>query len=138
MHQNLRSGPPWATCNRIAACAMISRRTYPRKGCSVQTSSEPTVVRVRPSTQTVSKQGLPGSVGVSGDTVGADGLSLKLIVIPPGGKAAAHRHVGYEPAIYMLTGRVETKYGENLEESIITEPGDFYSSPPAFPTSRLT
>src|SRR5215204_5893737 len=80
-------GRPRATCNRVAACAMISRRSYPRKGCSVQTSSEPTVVRVRLSTQTVSKQGLPGFVGVSADTVGAEGLSLKLMVIPQGGKA---------------------------------------------------
>jgi len=83
--------------------------------------------------QTVSKQGLPGFVGVSADTVGAQGLSLKLIVIPPGGKAEAHRHVGYETAIYMLTGRVETKYGENLEKSIITEPGDFLFIPAGVP-----
>jgi len=97
------------------------------------TSSEPTVVRVRPSTETVSKQGLPGFVGVSADTVGASGLSLKLIVIPPGGKAAPHRHVGYETAIYMLSGRVETKYGEGLAESIITEPGDFLFIPAGVP-----
>ena len=95
----------------------------------MRTSSELTVVRIRPETQTVSKQGLPGFVGVSADTVGAEGLSLKLIVIPPGGKAAPHRHVGYETAIYMIAGRVETKYGEGLAESIITEPGDFLFIP---------
>jgi uncharacterized RmlC-like cupin family protein len=99
----------------------------------MRTSSDPTVVRVRPSTQTVSKQGLPGFIGVSADTVGANGLSLKLIVIPPGGKAAPHRHVGYETAIYMLSGRVETKYGEGLQESITTEPGDFLFIPAGVP-----
>ena len=97
------------------------------------TPSELTVTRVRPSTQTISRQGVPGFVGVSADTVGARGLSLKLIVIPPGGKAAPHRHVGYETAIYMLSGRVETKYGEGLRESIITEPGDFLFIPAGVP-----
>jgi uncharacterized RmlC-like cupin family protein len=101
------------------------------------TSSEPTVVRVRPEKQTVSKQGVPGFVGVSADTVGASGLSLKLIVIPPGGKAAAHRHVGYETAIYMLSGRVEMECGEGLAESIITEPGDFLFIPAGVPHQPL-
>jgi uncharacterized RmlC-like cupin family protein len=99
----------------------------------MQTSSEPTVVRLRPETQTVSKQGVPGFIGVSADTVGARGLSLKLIVMPPGGKAAPHRHVGYETAIYMLSGKVETKFGEGLTESIITEPGDFLFIPAGVP-----
>jgi uncharacterized RmlC-like cupin family protein len=99
----------------------------------MQKSHEPTVVRIRPETQTVSKQGLPGFIGVSAATVGAQGLSLKLLVIPPGGKAAPHRHVGYETAIYMISGRVETRFGEGLRESIITEPGDFLFIPAGVP-----
>jgi uncharacterized RmlC-like cupin family protein len=103
----------------------------------MQKSHEPTVVRVRPETQTVSKQGLPGFVGVSADTVGAQGLSLKLLVIPPGGKAAPHRHVGYETAIYIISGRVETRFGDGLRESIITEPGDFLFIPAGVPHQPL-
>jgi uncharacterized RmlC-like cupin family protein len=95
--------------------------------------AQPTVIRVRPEAKTISKQGLPGFIGISSDTVGAQGLSLKLIVIPPGGKAAPHRHVDYETAIYMIAGRVETKYGDGLSESIITEPGDFLFIPAAVP-----
>jgi len=50
---------------------------------------------------------------------------MNLVVIPPGGAAAPHLHRGYETAIYVLEGRAETKYGEGLRESAITEAGDF-------------
>lgn len=96
-------------------------------------SSRDTVTRVRPTNLTGSMPGVPGFVGISGTTVGSTGLSLKLIVIPPAGKASPHRHVAYETAIFMLSGRVETKFGEGLRESIITEPGDFLFIPADVP-----
>jgi uncharacterized RmlC-like cupin family protein len=55
------------------------------------------------------------------------------VVIPPGGKAEAHFHKDFETAIYLLQGRVETRYGENLKESILTETGDFLFIPPGVP-----
>jgi len=50
-------------------------------------------------------------------------------VIPPGGQAAAHRHVGSESAIFLLAGRVETFYGPCLERSVINQTGDFLFIP---------
>jgi uncharacterized RmlC-like cupin family protein len=73
----------------------------------------------------MSRQRLPYFVGVSGATTGATGLSLNMIVIPPGGAAEPHVHQGYETAIYVLQGRVETRYGPGLRASTISVAGDF-------------
>ena len=72
------------------------------------------LVRVRPEADAMSRQRLPYFVGISGDTVGATGLSMNLVVIPPGGAAEPHRHRGYETAIYVLKGQVDTRYGAGL------------------------
>ena len=55
------------------------------------------------------------------------------MIIPPGGSAEPHIHKGHESAIYLLQGRVETLYGENLEESVINQAGDFIFIPPDIP-----
>jgi uncharacterized RmlC-like cupin family protein len=34
-------------------------------------------------------------------------------------------HKGYETAIYLLKGRADTRYGEQLENSVTCEAGDF-------------
>jgi uncharacterized RmlC-like cupin family protein len=47
---------------------------------------------------------------------GAKGLSLLKVVIPPGNSAEAHVHKGYESAVYLLQGRVETCHGEGLKK----------------------
>ncbi|MDP2934992.1 MAG: cupin domain-containing protein [Dehalococcoidia bacterium] len=86
---------------------------------------EPSVVIVRPPAETMSRQRLPYFVGISEATAGAKGISMNLIVIPPGGAAEPHLHRGYETAIYLLKGRVETRYGPGLRQSRITEEGDF-------------
>ena len=88
---------------------------------------------VRPSGDERSKQALPYFVGVSEATAGARGLSLNLVVVPPGGRAEPHYHDGYETAIYQLSGRVETLYGPRLEQSVVTEAGDFVFIPAGVP-----
>jgi uncharacterized RmlC-like cupin family protein len=79
------------------------------------------------------KQDLPFFPGISGKTAGAKGLSLLMVVIPPGGSAKAHIHKGFESAIYLMQGRVETRYGEGLKNSVINEGGDFIFVPPDVP-----
>ena len=54
---------------------------------------------------------------------------MNRVVIPPGGQAAAHRHVGSESAIFLLAGRVKTFYGPCLERSVINQTGDFLFIP---------
>lgn len=91
------------------------------------------VVTVRPKETITTKQNLPYFVGISKETAGAKGLSMNLVVIPPGGSPKAHYHKDFETAIYLLKGRVETRFGENLKESVINEEGDFVFIPPGVP-----
>jgi hypothetical protein len=70
------------------------------------------VVAIRPEQEVMTLQRLPYFVGISGSTVGSQGLSMHLVVIPPGAKADPHIHVGYET---------------------ISEPGEFLFVPPGVP-----
>jgi uncharacterized RmlC-like cupin family protein len=91
------------------------------------------VVTVRPEETITTKQNLPYYVGISKETADAKGLSMNLVVIPPGASPIAHYHKDFETAIYLLKGRVETRFGENLQESTINEEGDFVYIPPGVP-----
>ena len=91
------------------------------------------VITVRPEESIATKQNLPYFVGISQETVGAKGLSMNIVVIPPGGSPKAHYHKDFETAIYLLKGRVETWFGKNLKESMINEEGDFVYIPPGVP-----
>lgn len=92
-----------------------------------------TIVTVRPQGTHITKQQLPNFEGISANTAGSKHLCMHLVVIPPGGKAVAHYHDGYETAIYIIQGKAETKYGNNLEYSTINEAGDFLFIPPNLP-----
>lgn len=91
------------------------------------------IVTVRPSAETMSRQQLPYFIGISEATAGAKGISMNLVVIPPGASAKPHIHRGYESAIYLLEGRVETRYGLGLRKSVINEAGDFIFIPADVP-----
>lgn len=95
------------------------------------------VTVVRPGQEIMTRQRLPYFVGVSGTTAGARGLSMHMVVIPPGARAEPHMHQGYETAIYVLEGRVETRYGEGLSNSVITEAGEFLFIPPDVPHEAI-
>ena len=116
----------------LAACCVLL----------AQASAEPTImgepdgkdiVTVRGVETGESKQALPIFPGISGKTAGAKGLSLLKVVIPPGGSAKPHVHKGFESAIYLIQGRVETRYGEGLKKSVVNEAGDFIFVPPDVP-----
>ena len=91
------------------------------------------IITVRSQAVHISKQQLPNFEGISAQTAGTKHLCMHLVVIPPGGKAIAHYHNGYETAIYIVKGRAETRYGLNLEFSSINESGDFLFIPPNLP-----
>ncbi|MDN0073886.1 cupin domain-containing protein [Crenobacter sp. SG2303] len=92
-----------------------------------------TVVKVHPDREIATTQRLPYFVGISAVTAGAKGLSMYLVVVPPGGHAEPHVHCGYETGIYVLEGRVETRFGPGLRQSVVTEAGDFLFIPPGVP-----
>jgi len=88
---------------------------------------------IRPNAEIMTKQGLPYWIGVSQKTAGAQKISMSLVIIPPGGSAHPHYHQGYETAIYILEGRVETRYGEGLKQSMTNKAGDFLYIPAGLP-----
>jgi uncharacterized RmlC-like cupin family protein len=91
------------------------------------------IITVRPQGTHLTKQQLPNFEGISAATAGSKHLCMHLVVIPPGGRAIAHYHDGYETTIYIIQGRAETKYGATLEHSSINEAGDFLFIPPNLP-----
>lgn len=91
------------------------------------------IVTVRPQITVDTVQRLPNYVGVSGITAGSTGISMNMVVIPPAAAAEPHFHRGFETAIYLLQGRVETKYGPGLSRSVINEKGDFVFIPAGVP-----
>ena len=91
------------------------------------------VQSVVPTEEVETLQRLPYFLGISGNTVGATGLSMHLVVIPPGAKAEPHVHVGYETGIYVLEGEVRTRWGENLEHEVVSKAGEFLFIPAGVP-----
>ncbi|NJR49604.1 MAG: cupin domain-containing protein [Leptolyngbyaceae cyanobacterium CSU_1_3] len=102
---------------------------------SPEPSIDPTaeIITIRPETKTLTRQQLPYFVGISATTANTKGLSMNLVVIPPGASAKPHFHRDYETAIYVLKGQIETRYGEGLKQSIINQTGDFLFIPPNVP-----
>lgn len=49
------------------------------------------------------------------------------------GSATPHYHDGFETAIYVLEGEVETRYGAGLAKSVVNKPGDFIFIPADVP-----
>ena len=95
------------------------------------------VMPVRPDREIMTRQRLPYFIGISGNTVHASGLSMHLVVIPPGARAEPHIHVGYDTGIYVLEGRVCTRWGPSLEHEVISEAGDFLFVPPGVPHEAI-
>lgn len=91
------------------------------------------VVTVRNPEQTESKQNLPFFPGISGKTADAKHLTMLKVVIPPGATAKAHVHQGFESAVYLVKGRVVTRYGEGLKKSVVNVAGDFIFIPADVP-----
>ena len=101
------------------------------------TMTEAKVTGLRPDREVLTKQRLPYFIGISGQTVGATGLSMHLIVIAPGARATPHLHIGYETGIYVLAGTVLTRWGANLENEVVSQTGDFLFVPPGVPHEAI-
>ncbi len=93
----------------------------------------PRVQRIEPREEVATLQQLPYFVGISGRTVGSTGLSMHLVVIPPGARSQPHLHVGHETGIYVLEGEVLTRWGHALENEVLSKPSEFLFVPPGVP-----
>jgi uncharacterized RmlC-like cupin family protein len=88
---------------------------------------------VRAGESVIGKQSLTFAVGISAETVGARGIHMQIITIPPQGRAKAHKHAGHESAIHVLSGRAGVWHGERLERHSFVQAGDFFYIPADMP-----
>ena len=100
---------------------------------NVSTTTPATIVTITTPEVVVTQQQLPYYIGISNKTAGATAISMNLVVIPPGARARPHSHKDFETGIYVLQGKVETRYGDGLKQSVINGPGDFVFIPPNLP-----
>lgn len=79
------------------------------------------------------KQGLTYFAGISAEAVGAEGICMHLLRMPPGARAKAHLHDNHETAIYMIAGKTAMWYGAQLEEYVEVQAGDYLYIPAGMP-----
>ena len=89
--------------------------------------------KLRPGATYDGKQGFSYFEGISAEAVGAKGICMHLLTIPPGGRAKAHMHESHETAIYMLSGEAHTWYGDRLEHHVIVKAGEMFYIPAGVP-----
>jgi uncharacterized RmlC-like cupin family protein len=93
----------------------------------------PTCKIVRSDATYAGKQGLTYFAGISAESVGSQGICMHLLRMPPGVRANAHLHANHETAIYLISGRADMWYGEQLEHHITMLPGEYLYIPAGVP-----
>jgi len=96
-------------------------------------SHTPTCRIIRPEKTYGGKQGFDYFEGIAKETVGATGVCMHLLTIPPGARAKAHKHEHHETAIYVLDGEAQMRFGEKLEELMTLKAGDLLYIPADMP-----
>ncbi|GAB4457317.1 MAG: cupin domain-containing protein [Armatimonadaceae bacterium] len=94
---------------------------------------KPTCRVIRRGETYAGKQGFDYFAGISAESVGAQGICMHLLEIPPGGRAKAHLHENHETAIYILSGVSEMYYGDQLEHHATVGAGEFVYIPAGVP-----
>jgi uncharacterized RmlC-like cupin family protein len=93
----------------------------------------PACRKLRPAGTYAGKQGFSYFEGIARETVGARGICMHLLTIPPGGRAKAHLHESHETAIFVISGRSMMWWGERLEHRMESEAGDLVYIPAGVP-----
>ena len=91
------------------------------------------VVIIRPEDRdpgTAQTSGMTRMAGVSEKTAGAQGLWMGHGHNAPGAASGVHHHGHTESGIYILSGRLRFRCGDELEHVQDAEPGDFVFVPP--------
>jgi uncharacterized RmlC-like cupin family protein len=96
-------------------------------------SNTPTCQVVRAADAYQGQQGLNYFAGVSAETVGARGLCMHLVKLPPGTRAKAHLHAEHETAAYVVYGDIELLHGDRLQHRTLVHAGEFLYIPAGVP-----
>ncbi len=75
-------------------------------------------------------RGVVGGAEISQATTGATNIYMGVFRVPAGARSRPHYHEHCESAVYMLSGQLEVKWGDHLEESVTIDAGDMVYVPP--------
>ena len=75
-------------------------------------------------------RGVVGGAEISQATTGAHNIYMGIFRVPAGSRGRPHYHDNCESALYMLSGSIEIRFGDQLEERLVVEPGDMLYVPP--------
>ena len=95
--------------------------------------SAPTCKLIRPREVYTGKQALTYHTGVAAENTGSQGICMHLLTMAPGQRAKAHMHENHETAVYVIKGKSEMWYGDNLEEHMRIDSGHFVYIPAGVP-----
>ncbi len=85
---------------------------------------------VKPGPDREVPRGVVGGAEISQATAGATRIYMGVFRVPAGAQSQPHFHASCESAVLMLAGRLDVRWGEQLEESVRLEPGDLVYVPP--------
>ena len=85
---------------------------------------------VKPGPDHLVPRGVVGGAEVSQATTGASHIYMGVFRVPAGAQSRPHYHAECESAVYMLSGRLNVRWGEELEHLLTLEPGDMVYVPP--------
>jgi uncharacterized RmlC-like cupin family protein len=75
-------------------------------------------------------RGVVGGAEISQATTGATRIYMGLFRVPAGAQSRPHYHANCESAVYMLSGRLEVRWGDHLEQTVTIGAGDMVFVPP--------
>ena len=75
-------------------------------------------------------RGVVGGAEISQATTGAHNIYMGIFRVPAGSRGRPHYHDNCESALYMLSGAIEIRFGDQLQESLTVEAGDMLYVPP--------
>ena len=68
-------------------------------------------------------RGVVGGAEISQATTGAHNIYMGIFRVPAGARGRPHYHDNCESALYMLSGAIEIRFGDQLQESLTVEAG---------------
>jgi uncharacterized RmlC-like cupin family protein len=75
-------------------------------------------------------RGVVGGAEISQATTGATNIYMGIFRVPAGSRGRPHYHDNCESALYMLSGAIEIRFGDQLQDSLRVEAGDMLYVPP--------
>ena len=85
---------------------------------------------VKPGPDREVPRGVVGGSEISQATTGAHNLYMGVFRVPGGARSRPHYHASCESAVYMLSGRLRVRWGDELSEQVDLEPRDLVYVPP--------